>query len=451
VLGRRAAVFGREGVGFEAWAYPLKLVDDFRLSFRLHDYPLDIEGNDVLAQIEVRPEATTFTYSHAAFTVRQILFAPVDEPGVVMLLDVSSVLPLTITGSFRPRLRLMWPAGLMTASVDWDENARVYYLTEETRRFVGIVGSPDARDVSVMPYQEEPRDAPLRFVVETRQQAAREAYVPVVIAGSVEGRGQAKAAYDRLLASAARLYAETTAHYQRYLDETTSVETPDARLDESLAWARIGIAKGMVTNPQLGTGLVAGFRTSGESERPGFGWFFGRDALWTALALDSLGDFTGARTALDFLRAHQRADGKIPHEISQSAALIPWFAEYEYAWKSADATPLYVLAQADYFRASGDTAHLQAAWDSIVRAFRFTAATDTDGNGLVENTRVGHGWVEGGALYPAHEEIYLQGVFMEAARSLAELAEARGDLALAAEARAAAERTPGAVEETYWL
>jgi hypothetical protein len=56
VLGRRAAVFGREGVGFEAWAYPLKLVDDFRLSFRLHDYPLDIEGNDVLAQIEVRPE-----------------------------------------------------------------------------------------------------------------------------------------------------------------------------------------------------------------------------------------------------------------------------------------------------------------------------------------------------------------------------------------------------------
>jgi glycogen debranching enzyme len=451
VLGRRAAVFGREGVGFEAWAYPLKLVDDFRLSFRLHDYPLDIEGNDVLAQIEVRPEATIFTYSHAAFTVRQILYAPVDEPGVVMLLDVSSVLPLTITGSFRPRLRLMWPAGLMTASVDWDEDAHVYYLTEETRRFVGVVGSPEARDVSVMPYQEEPRDVPLRFVVETRPETTRATYVPVVIAGSIEGRGEARAAYDRLLASAASLYAEAAAHYRRYLEGTVSVETPDARLDESLAWARIGIAKGMVTNPQLGTGLVAGFRTSGESERPGFGWFFGRDALWTALALDSLGDFEGARTAMDFLRAHQRADGKIPHEISQSAALIPWFAEYEYAWKSADATPLYVIAQADYFRASGDTAHLQAAWDSIVRAFRFTAGTDTDGNGLVENTSVGHGWVEGGALYPAHEEIYLQGVFIEAARSLAELADVRGEKALGAEARAAAERARAAVEETYWL
>ena len=145
VLGQRAAVLGREGVGVEAWSYPLKVLDDFRLSFRLHDYPLDIEGNDVLTQIEVRPEATVFTYAHAAFTVRQILYAPVDEPGIVMLLDVDSVLPLTVTFSFRPRLRLMWPAGLMTASVEWDEDDRVYYLTEETRRFVGVVGSPDVR------------------------------------------------------------------------------------------------------------------------------------------------------------------------------------------------------------------------------------------------------------------------------------------------------------------
>src|SRR5262249_32008323 len=152
---------------------------------------------------------------------------------------------------------------------------------------------------------------------------------------------------------------------------------------------------------------------SGDSERPGFGWFFGRDALWTALALDSLGDFPSSRTALEFLRKHQREDGKIPHEISQSATLVPWFAEYEYAWKSADATPLYVIAQADYFRASGDRSFLDASWDSIQKAYRFTAATDKDGNGLVENTKVGHGWVEGGALYPAHEEIYLQACWIE--------------------------------------
>src|SRR5439155_1434052 len=85
--------------------------------------------------------------------------------------------------------------------------------------------------------------------------------------------------------------------------------------------------------------LLAGFRTSGESERPGFAWLFGRDALWTALALDAEGDVAATRTALDFLKKYQRADGKIPHEISQSAAFIPWFTDYPYPWNSADATP----------------------------------------------------------------------------------------------------------------
>jgi glycogen debranching enzyme len=451
VVGQRAAFFGRENGPLEAWVYPLKVLDDFALSFRLQDYPLDIEGGDVLATVLVRPEATVFTYSHAAFTVRQILMAPVDEPGLVMLLDVDSVLPLTVTGSFRPRLRLMWPAGLMTPNIGWDEKAHVYSITEESKRFAGVIGSPEAHDVSVMPYQEEPKDVPIRFVVETRPERTRKEYVPIVVAGATDGRDAAKAIYDRLLASAATLYARNVEHYRRLLDDTVSISTPDPRLDQSFAWAKVGVAKGMATNPLLGTGLVAGFRTSGDSERPGFGWFFGRDALWTTLALHSVGDLASARTALEFLRKHQRADGKIPHEVSQSAGIVPWFADYEYAWKSADATPLYVLAQADHWRASGDLAYLRTAWDSIVKAYRFTAGTDTDGNGLVENTKVGHGWVEGGALYPAHEEIYLQAAWIEAARSVAELAEALKEDALAGEARAAAEKTRTAVEKTYWL
>src|SRR6266581_2321607 len=94
VVGRRSALFGYENRGMEAWAYPLKLVDDFRLSFRLEGYPLDIEGADTVAWIQARPEATVLTYSHPAFTVRQVLFAPLDEPAVVMLLDVDSTLPM---------------------------------------------------------------------------------------------------------------------------------------------------------------------------------------------------------------------------------------------------------------------------------------------------------------------------------------------------------------------
>ena len=365
VAGRRAAGFGYEHRQLEAWVYPMKLVDQFELSFQIEGYPLPFSGADTLARVTTRPEATVFTYSHAAFTVRQIVFAPVDEPGLVMLLDVDSALPLTVGVSFRPRLRLSWPAGLMTGSLSWDEKRRAYHLGEETNRFVGVVGSPLARDVSVMPYQEEPRDAPARFLIEATPEQLRGSYIPIVIAGAsaatpppppeivrpidatAAGRSQqtprgpaprppptallaARQTYERLLSSVESLYERNVAHYRRLLDETLSIDTPDDRLDQAFAWAKVGVDKGVVTNPLLGTGLVAGYRTSGESERPGFAWFFGRDALWTAFALNSCGDFATTRAALDFLKKFQRADGKIPHEISQSASLIPWFTDYEY-------------------------------------------------------------------------------------------------------------------------
>ena len=451
VVGRRSAVFGYENRSFEAWVYPLKLLDDFQLSFHLQGYPLEIPGAEVAVSINVRPEATTFTYSHAAFTVRQIILAPIDEPGIVLLLDVQSVLPLTVTASFRPKLKLMWPAGLMTGYVGWDEQAHVYTIGEESNRFVGMVGSPAGRDLSLMPYQEEPRDVPVSFLIETSAETQKSSFIPIVIAGSSEGRAQAKDTYARLLGSAQSLYEKNVTHYERLLKETTSITTPDERLNRAFEWAKVGVDKGMATNPTLGTGLLAGFRTSGDSERPGFAWFFGRDSMWTALAINSYGDFPSTRSALDFLKKFQRQDGKIPHEISQSAGLIPWFTDYGYAWASADATPLYIIAHGDYWRTSGDLDFIKKNWDSILKAYRFTAATDIDGNGLIENTTFGHGWVEGGALYPPHEEIYMQGLWIEALDCIAELAGRLNDSKLAAEAREAAERTRAATEKTYWL
>src|SRR6267378_3099920 len=179
VVGRRSAIFGYENRSFEAWIYPLKFFDDFSLSFRLEGYPLDINGSDIMSSIRVRPESTTIAYAHAAFTVRQIMFAPLDEAGVVILLDVDSVLPVSITASFRPRLRLMWPATSMTGSLAWDADAHVYALTEETGRYAGVIGCPSARDVSMMPYQEEPRDIPNRFVIDATADTLRQQGIPV--------------------------------------------------------------------------------------------------------------------------------------------------------------------------------------------------------------------------------------------------------------------------------
>jgi glycogen debranching enzyme len=451
IVGHRSAFVGYEHRGLEAWVYPLKLLDDLRLVFTIEGYPLEIPGADVLARISATPEQTTFTYAHSVFTVRQIMFAPIDEPALVVLLEISSTLPLKVSASFRPRLRLMWPAGLQTGNIGWNSSAHLYEISEETGRFAGVIGSPMATEGSLMPYQEEPRDVPVRFTIDPGA-GVRSTVVPIVIAGSVTGAADARGTYARVLGSVPDLLRKNAEHYTRVLHDTLDIDTPDGRLNEAFRWAKIGVDKGVATNPLLGTGLIAGFRTSGDSERPGFAWFFGRDAIWTIFALNAYGDFGTTRQALEFLRGFQRQDGKIPHEISQSASLLPWFTAFPYAWASADATPLFIAAHADYWRASGDVEFVRSAWPSIVKAFRFTAATDTDGNGLVENTRVGHGWVEGGALYPPHEEIYLQGAWIAALDGLRELAsEVMGNPGIAAEATRLRDRTRQSTETTYWL
>lgn len=445
VCGPRAALFGYEGRKSEVWVYPMKVLEDFQLYFALEGYPTPVPATEMVKTITVRPEATILTYSHSAFTVKQTIFASRTEPGLAMLLDVDTLLPMTVTGEFRPRLKLMWPAGLQTGNLSFADGR--YSLTEESGRFAAVIACPGSRDVTIMPYQEEPRDQPARFLVEVPVGSKP---VPIVITGSVKGLEPARAANDRLLNGLAADYAANVAHYRRLVFEATvQVTTPDRALNQAFQWAKVGIDKGLVTNPQLGTGLVAGFRTSGDSERPGFAWFFGRDALWTVLATTAYGDFATTRTALRFLRQFQRADGRIPHEISQSARLVDWWNAYPFAWASADASPLFVVALADYYRASGDRAFLDENWEAAVKAWRFTAATEK--NALAQNTGVGHAWVEGGALYPPDQELYLQGCWIEACRSLAELAEARGDSRLAAEARTRAERTTRAVEERYWL
>src|SRR5678809_979588 len=109
---------------------------------------------------------------------------------------------------------------------------------------------------------------------------------------------------------------------------------------------------------------VAGYRTSGESQRPGFAWYFGRDSFWSSLALNAEGDFANTKAALEFISRYQREDGKIPHEISQGASFVDWFKAYPYGFASADATPLYVIAFNDYVVQSGDIEFAKEKWGS---------------------------------------------------------------------------------------
>jgi hypothetical protein len=57
--GRRAAFLGREDGSFEAWAYPLKILHDFHLSFAVAAYADLIADASVASTVDIRPEAAT--------------------------------------------------------------------------------------------------------------------------------------------------------------------------------------------------------------------------------------------------------------------------------------------------------------------------------------------------------------------------------------------------------
>lgn len=434
--GPRSVFLGCENGGLEGWLYPFKIFQDLEVSFRLEGYPADIRGRDIQRRIDVYPEYTVLSYSHSAFSVRQYLLCPRSRPALVSLFEVDSALPMTLAMHLRPKLRLMWPGALSTATVEWNEG---YQLREESGRGQAFIGCPGAHDLSCMPYQEEPKDSLL-----TMEVAARD-WTPLVVAPT-------KKDYQEVLSSIPQLAEEVANHYRQQRQTWLQLELPDRRLQEAYDWALVGMDKGLVENPLFtGPGLVAGFRTSGESERPGFAWFFGRDAMWTGLATVAAGDLPTTLQALNFLEKQQRQDGKIPHEISQSAPLVDWFQKYPYAWASSDATPLFLIVWGQLHRAGGDRVLLQKHWPAIEKAWKWTSATDRDGDGLMENTQNGHAWVEGGALYPAHQELYLQGVFLEAARHMTELAREAGHPEVADQARQAIERVEKASERTFWL
>jgi glycogen debranching enzyme len=421
VTGMRAGLLGNESGRMEAWVYPLKIFREFHLKFHTEGRVLAAES--LARTVTVRPESATILYAGDTFKVLETFFVPVREQGAVIVLDVETEQPLEIEAAFHRDFQLEWPAALGATYLDWAAAQHAFYFGEEQRKFSALVGSPTAAEprAEFQTNYSESQESSFRLGATTK---GRERKL-IVIAGSMEGRAAAEKTYQHLTASYADLLRESAEYYREYLGKTVSLELPDAQIQQAYDWSRVSVLQGMVSNPYLGTGLVAGYRTSGESQRPGFAWFFGRDSFWTSFALNAAGDFSNARTALEFVSKYQREDGKIPHEISQGANFVPWFKDYPYPYASADATPLYIIAVNDYVTESGDTAFAKEKWKSLWKAYEFLRST-YDEQGFPKNSGIGHGWVEGGPLLPVKTELYQTGLGIEALRALSNLAHLTG-------------------------
>jgi len=450
VLGRAAAWLGSETGQSEIWVHPLKLANDFKLAFRIPDYVEPIAGADVARTVDVRPELTTITYSHATFTVRQHILAPLHMPGLLVLLDVQTFRELEVQVSFNTVFQYAWPGAFGGQYSFWNETEKAFVLSESRREHNAMIGSPWATTASAHPAHALP-DAPNTFVIPVDSARAADEFIPIVVAAGIAPRDSIVSLYRTILDDAESLYREKSKHVSDLLERTTAIDTPDDLLDKAFAWSKINLDESLVCNPDLGCGLVAGWGTSGPGTRPGFGWFFGGDAAINSFAMDATGLWAQVADGLRFLARYQRADGKIPHEISQSAARIPWFTDFPYAYYHADTTPYWIVALWRYWRASADENLLNELWPSVLQAFGWCRTRDTDGDGIIENGPGNLGAIEVGQLGEGiHQDIYLAGVWIEALKAMTEMASEMHQPQLVQEASELHDLALSTLNRDYW-
>jgi glycogen debranching enzyme len=444
-VGRKASLLGNENGHLEAWIYPLKLFRDFTLRFHLEDKAVPAE--DLAREVIVRPESTTIVYATASWTVRQTLFVPPEEPGALIRFDIDAFEPLQIEAQFVRDFQLMWPAALGGTFIEWDKKLGVFILGHEEKKYAGVIGSPSMQ-AHRLEFLSNSGGSDMNSLL-LNPVAKGHTTQFIYISGSIHGRAEAEKQYQTLMANSQHLEAVAAQYYKDFLQRTVSLELPDPSLQSAYDWSRISMLQGMVDSPLLGLGLIAGYRTSAYTQRPGFAWYFGRDSLWTDFALDSIGDFSSARSALEFILRYQREDGKVEHEVSQTATLVPWFKDFVYAYNSADATPLLILAANDYVTASGDMAFLNRYWDNLWRTYQFLKST-YNSNGLPRNKGVGHGWIEGGPLFPVESEVYQSGLGTAALAAMAHLAHLAGKPEVERQLNGEYEEHRKITNETFW-
>jgi glycogen debranching enzyme len=469
VAGERGVILGQQDGTFEAWALPVKLLSHFTIEAQVEGYSVPIDVNQQAAQIEVRPDRTILTYSHIAFTVRQIMFSPDEAPagagaqtGPIVLFEFDCLHPTDFTLRFTPELRWMWPErneGVPEA--EWvtgpanSGGSGFYVLHSDYPDLAGAVAIPGAKPGILAPYQERPQVHPVELKLHIDPARDHGRLFPLLMAaGTTPATATSAALGSTLVQLNAGIGAACQAHAERYrklLANSTSIETPDKALNETFQWAVVSIEQLRARAQGTGeTALVAGYYASGDSARPGFGWFFGRDSLYTLFAVNGYGDFALSKAELEFLIHRQRADGKIMHEYSQTAAAIDW-QSFPYMYAAADSTPLFLLAVEDYVKASGDTAFLAANREAIEKAWAFETdpAHDTDHDGIYDNSQ-GTGWVESWPGGLPHQEIYLALLDQQASEAMASLEKLLGNLDKSSAAQQRADTIAKTIESEYY-
>lgn len=418
----------------EIWTHPFLSLRNYRLW-------LDIEGHDTLvplssykSKVELCSNAIIRTYQNEGFQIKEVLTSQIDKPVVIAHYEWKGYNVRHIIIDYKNNLRFMWPYdenALGSIYYNWSKEANAFITCDGNKDFVSLVGSniPGtlllAGRYNNFKYIDKKPEGEITDKLQVASSVSynvdnREAMDLFMVAGN-EGLENTLNEYSLFMKSPQNVFRESQEYYTNYLRDKVFIITPDSLFNNGFLWATIGSAQFIVETPGVGTSLMAGFSSSlsgwggGQkvSGRPGYAWYFGRDAVWSSLAFASLGDFKIVRQVLETLIRFQQVDGKIYHELTSSGSVH---------FDASDSTPLFVILMARYLRSTGDLEFIKRNFYSIVKAMDYCYSTDTDRDHLIEITNVGHGWLEGGELYGSHTEFYLSGLWNTALNDAAYIA-----------------------------
>ncbi len=438
LAGRRALLVGGDRLGIrEVWIHPHRAVAAWDVA---------VDGEPATGtRITVTPDVAVRTLETPRHRISETTFVALEHPIVLVEYHAArkgrasvgrSAAGVEIT--LRLDLRRTWPfpAGC-GGNLRFRRSAQGLVAVVESESDDGVAvlfaGGPAAIQMKALHVEGVP-------VVECTVTAPLGGPFRLAIAG-----GASRAEFERSLRAVRRLGVAGLVR-QRAQRATTvrearlSVVAEDDHLGRAVEWAKRRLDAFVVDAPGVGRSLAAGYASSRPgwgAGRPGHAWFVTRDACWSALALLAAGEHSVVRQVIRFLGDRQDVTGKVLHEASTSG---------QFHYDAADATPLYLLLVARYLAWTGDAEFVGSIWPHVERAFAFCLSTDTDGDGLIENAGVGHGWIESGPLGGADVTLALAAIWRSALEDLAHAAEVLGKARFAADCWARAARAGTAIE-----
>ena len=437
VAGRRMFLMGREKSGIEeVWAHPMMALRDYEAGIvRKGETEITWLGS-LIPAVQVRPECFTRIYETDGIIIKEFVAVTPDKPEALIHYEFSGDQPVQLVYRFHSNFRLMWPYSekvIPAIQYAYDTLLNAFLLTDPYREYSVMLGSnlPSSHREAgpYTPLNSSPADTFLFSAEAVVPLDGHQALDLILVAGKLSPDA-ARLAYSEAVIYPQRIINMARIRSDVIANNFLTLVSPDTVFNQGFAWAVSATDKLFVETPGLGLSLVAGYSTTARgwdgghkvNGRPGYAWYFGRDGAWSAFAALDYGDFEGVRNILILFQDFQDLNGKIFHELSTSG-----FVHYD----AADATPLYVILAGKYFRHTGDYKFIRDSWENIQKAIDYCYSTDTDGDLLIENTNVGHGWVEGGHLFGSHSSLYLTACWAEALDNAAGMAAFTGKKDLA--------------------